>query len=470
MVFQKVEQYIEKRNMIQKEDKLIVGVSGGADSICLLFVLMELQKKLAFEMVVVHVNHGLRGEAADADEAYVREVCKEHGIICEVYRENVERIAKERKQSTEEAGRHVRREAFAHTLEKYGGTKIALAHHMNDSVETFFMNLARGTGIQGMGGIRPITGVYIRPLLCLERKEIEEFLKEKNIPYCMDSTNEQDDYTRNRLRNHVIPYLEKEVIARTVEHIGETMSQLQELQVFLQEQTEIYCEQCVKPYEKGYILLESSFFETPNVFRPFIVKNILVQICQKEKDIQEIHLQQILELFQKQVGRQTHLPYEMQGKRTYEGVYIYKKTDADTDNLNVQVSFGDAKWQEIEWGNIKVICRLLENVSADTMCMEKINTMRFDYDIITHGVCIRTRQPGDYITIHPDGRRQKLKSFFINEKIPWEKRDKILLVADGNHILWIVGFRTNCVYQVGKHTKRVLEIQMDKGEHDGRDN
>ncbi|MBP3664122.1 MAG: tRNA lysidine(34) synthetase TilS [Tyzzerella sp.] len=470
MVFHKVEEYVSKRNMIQKEDKLIVGVSGGADSICLLFVLMELQKKLAFEMVVVHVNHGLRGEAADGDEAYVRKVCKEHGITCEVYRENVEWIAKERKQSTEEAGRHVRREAFMQTMEKYGGTKIALAHHMNDSVETFFMNLARGTGIQGMGGIRPIAGVYIRPLLCLERKEIEEFLQEKNIPYCIDATNEEDDYTRNRLRNHVIPYMEREVNTRTVAHIGETMNQLQELQIFLQEQTEIYCEQCVKQHEKGYILLESSFFKAPTSLRPFIIKRVLVQICQKEKDIHEVHLQQILELFQKQVGRQLDLPYAMQGKRTYEGVCIYKKTEPNVEPMSVQVSFEDANRQEIEWGNIKVICRLLKNDSAHTMCMEKNNTMGFDYDIITHGVCIRTRQPGDYITIHPDGRRQKLKSFFINEKIPEEKRDQILLVADGNHILWIVGFRTNCVYQVGKHTKRVLEIQMNKGEHDGRDN
>ena len=464
MIFHKVEQYVAKRNMIQKGDKLVVGVSGGADSICLLFVLMELQKKLAFEMVVVHVNHGLRGESADADEAYVRKVCKEHDITCEVYRENVDLIAKERKQSTEEAGRDVRREAFGHTMEKHGGTKIALAHHMNDSVETFFMNLARGTGIQGMGGIRPIAGVYIRPLLCLERREIEEFLREKNIPYCTDSTNEEDDYTRNRLRNHVIPYLEKEVNARTVAHIGETMSRLQELQIFLQEQTEIYYKQCVKQHEKGYILLENSFFEAPASLRPFIIKRVLVQICQKEKDIQEIHMQKILELFQKQVGRQIDLPYAMQGKRIYEGVYIYKKEVTDIDPMNVQVSFAKENRQEIEWGNIKVICRLLENASTDKIYMEKIDTMRFDYDIITHGVCIRTRQPGDYITIHPDGRRQKLKSFFINEKIPQEKRDKILLVADGDHILWVVGYRTNCVYQVGKYTKRVLEIQMDKGE------
>ena len=169
----KIEQYVSKWDMLKKEDKVITGVSGGADSICLLFVLLELQKKIPFELVVVHVNHGLRGEDADGDEAYVKELCKEHGIVCEIYSENVELIAKNRKQSTEEAGRYVRREAFQKAMQTHGGTKIALAHHKNDSVETFFMNLARGTGLKGLGGIRPVVGEYIRPLLCLERKEIE---------------------------------------------------------------------------------------------------------------------------------------------------------------------------------------------------------------------------------------------------------------------------------------------------------
>ena len=225
MIFHKVEQYVAKRNMIQKGDKLVVGVSGGADSICLLFVLMELQKKLAFEMVVVHVNHGLRGESADADEAYVRKVCKEHGITCEVYRENVDLIAKERKQSTEEAGRDVRREAFGHTMEKHGGTKIALAHHMNDSVETFFMNLARGTGIQGMGGIRPIAGVYIRPLLCLERREIEEFLREiKKLGYMikLDTNGSFPDKLQKVVEEGLVDYVAMD-IKNSPEHYGKTI-------------------------------------------------------------------------------------------------------------------------------------------------------------------------------------------------------------------------------------------------------
>ena len=145
-MLKRVEDYIAKWDMLKKEDKVIVGVSGGADSVCLLFVLLELRKKIPFELVVVHVNHRLRGAEADADEKYVKQLCEEQGICCVVYSEDVEAIASQNKQSIEEAGRDVRRKAFACAMESYGGTKVALAHHMNDNVETFLMNAARGTG------------------------------------------------------------------------------------------------------------------------------------------------------------------------------------------------------------------------------------------------------------------------------------------------------------------------------------
>ena len=163
----KVRNYMDKWQMLQSEDCVIVGVSGGADSICLLLLLSQLQKTIGFRMVAVHVNHGLRGLDADADEAYVKKFCEKLGVICEIYSADVELISKKRKQSTEEAGREVRREFFEKTMKKYGGTKIALAHHQNDSAETFFINLARGTGIRGLGGIAPVNGNVIRPLLCL---------------------------------------------------------------------------------------------------------------------------------------------------------------------------------------------------------------------------------------------------------------------------------------------------------------
>ena len=180
-MLEKVKQYINKWHMLKSEDKVIVGVSGGADSICLVLMLLELRKAIGFEMVAVHVNHGLRGEEADDDQEYVKHFCEKHGLLCEAYFENVELVAKKWKQSTEEAGREVRRRFFEQAMQKHGGTKIALAHHQDDSAETFFIHLARGTGLRGLGGIAPIKGQVIRPLLCVRRKEIEDYLKNYNI-------------------------------------------------------------------------------------------------------------------------------------------------------------------------------------------------------------------------------------------------------------------------------------------------
>ncbi len=466
----KVGTYIAKWDMLKKEDKIIVGVSGGADSICLLFVLLELQKSIPFEIVVVHVNHGLRGAEADADEQYVREICKEHDIPCLIYSEDVGSIAKIRKQSTEEAGREVRREAFHKAMESCKGTKIALAHHKNDSVETFFMNLARGSGLKGLGGIKPVSGEYIRPLLCLERREIEEYLKKRQIRYCEDATNEGDEYTRNRIRNHVIPYLEREINAKAVSHISETMRQLQQVQEYLEEQTELYYARCVKEQE-DYLICKEKLAEAPSVIQPLILKRVLTRLSGREKDIEEIHVKCIQQLLDKQVGRRVDLPYEMVAKRIYEGILVCRKEDTAATGVSFTPDFTDGARQEFSWNVTSIVCELVhrdEKIPAATY-VQKSGVRYFDYDIITKSVCVRTRKAGDYITINADGNTQKLKAFFVNEKIPQEKRDDVLVVADGNHILWIVGYRTNMKYHVTEKTRRILKISINKGENYGRD-
>ncbi len=468
-MLRKVETYIKKWDMVKKEDRIIVGVSGGADSVCLLFVLLELRKKLPFELIVVHVNHGLRGKQADADERYVKELCKHYHLICEIYTEDVESIAKIRKQSTEEAGRDVRREAFRRTMEKYNGTKIALAHHQNDNAETFLMNLARGTGVKGLGGIKPIAGEYIRPLLCLERREIETYLKERRIHYCEDVTNSEDGYTRNRIRNHVIPYMEEEINEKVVVHINETIRRLQEVQTFLDDETNLYYQNCVREENGKYSILQENFQKVPQALQSLVVKKVLAQLAQREKDIEETHVQAVCTLMDKQVGRRVDLPYEMQAKRVYEGVLIAKKSGEKKEDVFFALDFSETKRQQFEWRGQTIICELIEQNGANFLRRNSSGKC-FDYDIIAEGVCIRTRKQGDYITIHPDGGTQKIKTYFVNEKVPQEKREETLLLADGNHVMWIIGFRTNCRYHVTEQTKRILKIVIDKGENYGSEN
>ncbi len=460
----KVRNYMDKWQMLQSEDCVIVGVSGGADSICLLLLLSQLQKEIGFRMVAVHVNHGLRGLDADADEAYVKEFCKKLGVVCEIYSADVELISKKRKQSTEEAGREVRREFFEETMRKYHGTKIALAHHQNDSAETFFINLSRGTGLRGLGGIAPVNGNVIRPLLCLKREEIEAYLKQEGIFYCTDDTNYGDEYTRNRIRNHTIPYLQEQVNPKVVEHMNETMEQIRQVQGFLDEQVQRYWERSVVAVESGHLISEEAYLQIPEALKPLLIRRVLTATCGREKDLESVHVKQLQELFQKQVGRKTDLPYRMEGRRVYEGILVYVKENQPKQKLDEVIFDIHDKEGNFQIGKKQIFCRVTDEY------VEKSHTKLFNCDIIKNNISIRTRKQGDYITIHEDGRTQKLRSYFINEKIPQEQRDEILLVAEGSHVLWIVGYRTNPVYKVKTNTKCVLEIQIDEGDNYGRKN
>ena len=466
----KIKAYIEKWHMLQSEDCVIVGVSGGADSICLVLVLLELQKTMGFQMVAVHINHGLRGTDADADETFVKQFCMEHGILFESYFADVELFAKKRKQSTEEAGREVRREFFRQALEKHGGTKVALAHHQDDNAETLLLNLTRGTGLKGLGGIAPKKDCFIRPLLCVRRREIEDYLKERNVLYCTDMTNESDEYTRNRIRNHVLPYLEEHINSKTVEHMNETMEQLRQVQAYLDEQAQAAFECCVEKVDSKYLVKQERYADIPEVLRQLVLKKVLVKLAGREKDLEAVHIKQLQELFKKQTGRTVHLPYQMVAKRVYDGICIgqqeMKSLQNKEDNVFEMTDFEknfQAMGKEIQ-------CKVYEKGVFSPKTFEKSDTACFDCDIIENNICFRTRQEGDYITIHPDGRTQKLKAYFINEKIPQDLRDEILLVADGHHILWIVGYRKNCLYQIQEKTKKVLEININEGESHGGDN
>lgn len=463
-MLEKVRSYIEKWQMLTNEDCVIVGVSGGADSVCLLLILLELKQEIGFDVIAVHVNHGLRGEDADRDEQFVKQFCTTHGVALETYFVDVETVAKERKQSTEEAGRDVRRAFFEQTRRKYNGTKIALAHHQNDNAETFLFRLARGTGLKGLGGMAPMKEKFIRPLLCVERSDIEAYLKEQGVSYCTDVTNESDVYARNFIRNQVIPRMEKGLNSKVVEHINRTMEYMREIQNYLEEQLGEYWERCVKQTAEGYRIAEEMYRIVPDIMKPLLIKEVMICISGKEKDLEEVHVRQTEELFEKQTGRKIDLPYQMGAKRVYGGVEIYRKEDIE--GTSAEEIFFDLQEAEAfyKWGDEQIHCRIMNKMQIDGETLEKSHTKCFDCDIIKNGISFRTRRQGDYITIHPDGRTQKLKTYFINEKIPQKERDKILLVADGSHILWIVGYRVNCAYQTKDNTNCVLEIHIDKGE------
>lgn len=483
----RIEKFIQKYHMLTCGDRVIAGVSGGADSVCLFLMLLELRKKIGFDLIAVHVHHGLRGEAADQDQQFVEALCEQHRIPLEIFRVNLESIAKKRKQSLEEAGRMVRREAFDSVCKKYGGNKIALAHHQNDNAETLLWNLSRGTGLDGLGGIRPVNGKFIRPLLCMNRKEIEEYLAKRKQSYCIDETNAGTDYTRNKLRHLVLPILEEQVNSAAVRHMSETMEQIWELQEYMQEQVEAAYQECVQEhFEKAcWIQIQQKSFETfPELIKKMVIRKGMEQVGGKKRDLSHKHVDVMMELMNKQVGRTLDLPYEMHAKRNYEGIRLEKQRT---------YSLGEEKKAEIMQEcmaelnipgetiladrNLKLRCKILEkpkNLSIKDI-PQKIYTKWFDYGIIKSSLYIRTRQAGDTIVIDEKGHQKKLKNWFVDEKIPKEVRDSQLLLTENNEILWVLGHRMSQAYQVKQLTKWILQIEVetyksDGGKENGRNN
>lgn len=451
-MYQRVKAYVEAYHMLGKEDRVIAGISGGADSICLLFVLLELKKELGFDLVAVHVHHGLRGASADRDEAYVRQVCKEQKVPLEVFRRDVRAYAKERGLTEEEAGREVRREAFLECAARRDATRIALAHHRNDNAETVLFHLCRGSSLEGLSGIPPVSGCWIHPLLCVDRGEIESYLEKRGISYCTDETNREMCYTRNRIRGRVIPCLEENVNPRAMEHIADTARRLRLAAEFVREEAGKCRQVCVRQEKDGEILLEEPFRKLSLFLRREVLYETICRAAGTRKDIGAVHVRLAEGLLEKQVGRRIDMPGDAGAERCYEGLRFFRKSQGDLPEVP---------------GEFKM--RVFDRPEGMERIPQKTYTKWFDYDIIKCSLSARTRQGGDYLVINESGGRQKLKAFFVNEKIPREERDRMLLIADGDHIVWIPGRRMSRAYQVSSRTEKILEIKITEETENGRD-
>ena len=446
------------------------------------------------DIAVVHVNHGIRPEAGE-DARYVEKLCGEHRIPFFLTEADVRQRSILEKCSEEEAGRRTRYEAFDKAAEEWGATKIAVAHNSNDRSETQLFHLFRGSGIRGLASILPVRGRIIRPILCLERWEIEDFLTQQGIFYCKDATNDEDDYTRNRIRHHILPYAEQNIARGCVAHMNQTAEMLAETEEYLELQTAEAVNRCIRSIKAPGSALQpdvsSQAQEVHIAVEPFLTlhpvirKRLLYEEVKRlspgQKDITYQHIAELLTLFTQEGNRTICLPFGIRGRRQYEQVILMMQTTKTADS-DLQTAVATPLWQQrdpdMAPGQKKTVeCALgtLEySVWEASHGLEKNQevptnqyTKWFDYDKIKKCPTIRTRQTGDYLTI-ADGRgemiRKSLKSYFVDQKIPREERDRLPILAEEDHVLWVMGYRISEYYKVTENTKRILKVQLIRKE------
>ena len=466
-----IKAYMNQYDMLRPGDRVIAAVSGGADSVCMLSVLEQIARELPASVQVLHVHHGLRGPEADRDEAFVKQLCERLMLPFLSVHRDVKAYAAAHRLSVEEAGRMLRREALEQAAEDWdeeAGRKqgeivrparIAVAHHREDSAETVVFHLLRGSGLKGLSGICPVSGRIIRPLLDTGKQEILSWLEKEGLGWCEDSTNAATDYTRNFIRHRLLPSMKEGVNEQAEEHILQAARLFSMADQYLSRQAE-------QVWEQGGSLErpegeDSSFFrarislsvfqEQDEIIRLYVIRRMLDLVSPGWKNVSSRHFGEILRLADSQVGSRLSLP----------------------GGLTAQVGYGELELRRGEKSEAFAGFSM-EQAEMSVFSLEKgveipknQYTKWFDYDRIKGTLFLRGRQQGDYITL-ADGGRKTIARLMIDEKIPREQRDQIPLLAEGNHVLWVVGSRISEYYKITDQTKTVLQVRYHGGEHHGR--
>ena len=453
----KVYDTIKKSEMICQGDSVIVGVSGGADSVCLLSVLKNLQMSMDLKLTAVHIHHGLRGEAADRDRDFVIQLCQTLHVPCECFQTDIREMAQAQHLSEEEAGRLFRYECFEQVRQQKQASKIAVAHH----------TLFRGSGLKGMAGIPAVRDVIVRPLLKISRSDIEEYLKKHQIAYRNDATNFETEYTRNRIRLDILPYVTEHINPVAVSHIAETAAIAADICRYIEKQAAAIGRTMIRQVSADdYTVLEidaAVFINQDIAIQRELLRQVMNRLAGGLKDIRAVHIEMFRELFEGQVGRQVDLPYQLCAKRTYTTVNIFRNQTHTAEGILAdecpEIKL-DEPGKYILTGSKRELCLNIFPVEKNLQIPKKMYTKWFDYDKIKNGLVLRQRRPGDYMMIG-GGHKKALRRIFMDDKVPQSDRENLNMLTDGSHVLWIPDIgRLSEYYKITGETKLILSAEL----------
>ena len=443
-----VEETIKKFNMLQNNDTVVVAVSGGADSIAMLYSLYILRDKYNLNLICAHLNHGIRGLEADSDEEYVKQFANKLGIECITKYVDVPEISRRLKKSEELVGREQRYNFFNEIISGISNGKIAVAHNKNDFAETVLMKLVRGTSLKGLRGIPQVNGNIIRPLIETERSSVEEFLKLNNISYRTDSTNNQDIYTRNFIRNNIIKQL-TQINPSFIDTVYNNCSIICEDDDFIDIYASKHFNSCVQTVNnKCYIDLKA-FNDLHISVKKRIIKQAVSCVKGNVLDMENKHYDILINL--NKTGKKYDILSDLKAYVEYDKLILCTEIEDISDYL-YEVEFDKTYYIN----NISIkFERITNNYECEPGCMyvsgDNVNSIK-----------IRNFKSGDVFVPSGMTNKKKVNRFFIDNKVSQTERKTIPILCINDDIAAIIGYRVSNNYMIKDETKSVIKISYSK--------
>jgi len=467
---QRVSFFVREQCLIPREQKLVVAVSGGPDSVCLLHVLVKLQKELDIKLHVAHLNHQLRGAESEADARYVADLAHRLNIPATIEKRDVKAYQAQHRVSLEEAAREVRYTFLAQVAESVGAERAAVGHTIDDNVETILMHLIRGSGTRGLKGLQPLSrwqpsGVclaVIRPLLWLSREETADYCRSHQLSPCLDTSNLSLSSLRNRIRHQLLPQLQSynpqvaEALLRTARIAADDLA-------FIDKEGAKLWGEVAQKQGSTVILNKKSFVDLPSALKRHLLRASIEELLGNLKDIEARHIEEVIDALDKPAGKKISLPDGLTFTIEYDRYLLGSDTAAlspfpvleSESKLNIPGKTSISGW------DIEAI--IIDSSGAKEEC-EKTNdfTACFDLDRAGNILTVRRRQPGDRFQPLGMSQPKKLNEFMIDSRIPQAWRQRIPIVCSVNQILWVVGWRIDERAKVTDKTKKVLCLKFKR--------
>lgn len=478
-MLKKVKKTIQEYTMLNPGERIGIAVSGGPDSIALLHCMAALSLDYDLTLQVLHLNHGIRDREADGEEEFVRNLCHSMKIPFDSRKISIPALRSGGRGSLEDIGRRERYRYFEAAANTYELNKVALGHNLNDQAETIIMKLLRGSGLEGLKGMLPVrSGRYIRPLIEITRTEILQFLEREDKAYVIDSSNKEDIYLRNKVRNRLIPRLQ-EYNPKLIENI-DTLSRILRVENEFIERSvwDLLSKWNVNPADEEITVHIPAFNSIHSALQFRLMKMLLKDGLWPKKEITYVHVKSVIDLMGgDNPNGVLHLPAGVTVAREYENLTVMKgrHTPAgivDSASHKNKKHIKDDKWNVNDYYynvNIPGCVKIREaglSISFDLVDVSGIaftadRTSFIDFDAVEFPLVVRNMKPGD--RIQPLGLKgtKKVKSVFIDMKVPRDRRRKIPLLVDQRSVLWIPGITLNDRVKITNNTEKVIKAEIN---------